>query len=475
MQKTLLMKNSITKLFKTTFKEELDSIEPLKADGSAREYFRVASKTITCIGAYNNNLEENLAFISYSNQLRERGINVPKILAQDLDNHIYLLEDLGDTTLFEVVKSYHRGEISDKEIQELYKRIMDGLVQIQTMASKGFDYGYAYPIKEFNNQAISWDLNYFKYYFLRLADIEFNETRLEQDFDKIKENILDGENNAFLFRDFQSRNIMIKDDEIYFIDYQGGRKGWLEYDIASLLFDAKAELSPEFREYALDYYLEEISKHIDIDREKSKQRFLLSIYIRIMQAMGAYGYRGYFQGKTHFIESIPIALNNLRWLLENMEIPIKVDELKRVFAELVNSKKLKEISNKPLNIDIKSFSYKKGYPHDLSGNGGGFVFDCRAIDNPGRRAEYRELTGRDQEVIDFLESNSGADEFFKNTSALVLQSVKEYQRRGFTNLSVYYGCTGGQHRSVFFAEKLFKLLFNTEGLNLNISHIEQGI
>ena len=267
---------------------------------------------------------------------------------------------------------------------------------------------------------------------------------------------------------------MVFDNKPYFIDFQGGRKGALQYDLASLLFDAKADLSPEFREELLDLYVSELKHYVEVDEKEFKNVFYAYVYIRIMQAMGAYGFRGYFERKEHFLKSIPFALSNLKWLEDNIELGVQLPELHKVFKNMISSKKLTDVSSKNLLVTIKSFSYKKGYPHDISGNGGGFVFDCRAIHNPGRYEEYKTLTGMDKEVIDFLEKEDDAKLFFENVLNLITQSVDKYLERKFSSLMICFGCTGGQHRSVYFAEKLSKILLQNPDIDVVLHHVEQN-
>ncbi|MFV0500252.1 MAG: phosphotransferase [Bacteroidales bacterium] len=467
------MIQDIKNLFHKTFNQDLEDIEGISAHGSSRKYFRCKSKDYTTVAAYNDNPQENTAFIHYSLQLSQNQIKVPKVYSEDLNNNIYLIEDLGNTTLYDKICEFHNGKIDQEEIRNYYKQAISDLIRIQIIAGKDFDYTNAFPIKEFNSKAINWDLNYFKYYFLRLSNTPFNDRELEEDFETFVSYILNTDNNYFLFRDFQSRNIMVRDSQLYYIDYQGGRKGFLQYDLASLLFDAKARLSQDIREELLEYYIEELKKYKEVDINDFINRFYASVYLRIFQALGAYGYRGYFERKTHFLESIPYALSNLSYLQKNNKMPISLPYLNNIINSMIESDKLKEIHKTNLTIDIKSFSFKKGYPYDASGNGGGYIFDCRAINNPGRYEEYKSLNGKDREVIEFLEKQPETNEFFENTLSLVNQNINVYLKRGFTNLSVYYGCTGGQHRSVFFAEKLFKTLCERQDIDVVISHLEQ--
>jgi len=320
-----------------------------------------------------------------------------------------------------------------------------------------------------------WDLNYFKYYFLKLAKISFDEQALEDDFQAFSDYLLAVDNNAFMFRDFQSRNVMLKDEQVFFIDYQGGRKGALQYDLASLLYDAKANIPEAEREELLEFYLDELSQLKHIDREKFKSLFGGYVLIRIMQAMGAYGFRGFYEKKEHFLKSIPFAIKNLESLLAKNTIQVNLPELFKVLKAVTESTFLKSISpaNDRLTVRISSFSYKKGIPKDPSGNGGGYVFDCRAIHNPGKYAEYKHLTGKDPQVQEFLETKSTMANFLTAVFSLVSNSVEVYSSRGFSHLCVNFGCTGGQHRSVYAAEKLAEYLKNNYPVTVVLQHIEQ--
>uniref|UniRef100_UPI0035647E73 RapZ C-terminal domain-containing protein n=1 Tax=Draconibacterium sp. TaxID=1965318 RepID=UPI0035647E73 len=323
--------------------------------------------------------------------------------------------------------------------------------------------------------SMMWDLNYFKYYFLKLAKIHFDEQALEDDFQLFSNYLLSASSNYFLYRDFQSRNVMLKDDDVYFIDYQGGRLGALQYDLASLLYDGKADIPESVRAQLYDFYISELKKYMKVDEEKFSAYFKGFVLIRIMQAMGAYGFRGFYEKKEHFLKSIPYALKNLEVLLSDLRLPVDLPELTSVLKQLTHSEVLKEIGQQKSNLTVRitSFSYKKGYPEDPSGNGGGHVFDCRAINNPGRYEEYKKLSGKDMSVQEFLEQKSEIRLFIDAVKVLVDQSVKVYLERGFTHLSLGFGCTGGQHRSVYSAEKIGEYLQNNYPVNVVVVHREQ--
>jgi len=471
----LKIKDQLISLFESHFKEEVTFFEQLPASGSYREYARIKSASHQVIGAYNQDIKENQAFLEFSAHFRNKNIPVPNIYAVNGNMDCYLQEDLGNTTLFEFITTTRENEGFSTKIVDTYKKVLHELPRIQLVAGKDIDYGVCYPREAFDKQSMMWDLNYFKYYFLKLAKIPFDEQALEDDFQAFSDYLLAVDNNAFLYRDFQSRNIMLKDGQVYFIDYQGGRKGALQYDLASLLYDAKANIPEAEREELLEFYLDELNQYKQVDREKFKSLFGGYVLIRIMQAMGAYGFRGFYEKKEHFLKSIPFALKNLETLLAKNTIQVKLPELFKVLKAVTESVFLKTISpsNDRLTVRVCSFSYKKGIPHDPSGNGGGFVFDCRAIHNPGRYAEYKHLTGKDPQVQEFLEEKSTIASFMASVISLVSQSVEVYLSRGFSHLCVSFGCTGGQHRSVYAAEKLAEYLKNNYPVTIVLQHIEQ--
>jgi len=341
-------------------------------------------------------------------------------------------------------------------------------------ASRDLNYEVCYPNPSFDRQSIAWDLNYFKYYFLRLADIPFNEHALEEDFTRLTEFLLSAPRDYFLYRDFQSRNIMLRNGDPFFVDYQGGRKGALQYDIASLLYDAKADLPPDLRQQLLDHYLDRLSSFVPLDREGFLRHYYAYVYIRIMQALGAYGFRGFFERRAHFLQSVPFALKNLRWLLHHVRLPVPLPALMDAFKGMLASEKLQGLACEADNLVVRifSFSFHQGLPKDESGNGGGFVFDGRSLPNPGREERFKTLTGKDTPVIDYLNQQESVHQFLAGVLSLVDSSISSYQQRGFKNLMVSFGCTGGQHRSVFLAEQLAKRLRNRPGLEVVVRHLE---
>jgi len=188
-----------------------------------------------------------------------------------------------------------------------------------------------------------WDLNYFKYYFLKLVRIPFDEQALEDDFRKFTDYLLQERSDYFLFRDFQSANIMIKADEPYFIDYQGGRRGALQYDSASLLYDAKAKVPKEDRQELISYYMDELEKKIPVDRGQFMGYYQGYVLIRLMQAMGAFGFRGVVEKKPGFMESIPPALVMFQDMLDGWNLPLEVPELKACFQRMIDSAYLRHL------------------------------------------------------------------------------------------------------------------------------------
>ncbi len=463
--------SNLISLFEKWAGEKSTRSYQLPQSGSNRLYFRIISKTKTAIGVFNKNKKENIAFINFTKHFLKTGLNVPQIYNADLSNNIYLLQDLGDYTLFNFI---NEDDTDNKQILSIYKKVIDQLIKFQVVAGKDINYNVCYPRDSFDRQSILWDLNYFKYYFIKLLKIDFDEQELEDDFNTLANYLLTTDCNYFMYRDFQSRNIMLFNNSIYFIDYQGGRKGALQYDLASLLYQAKADLPQSVRDELLNYYIDKAKNITTINKEEFIEFYYAYVLIRIIQTLGAYGYRGFYENKPYFIQSIPFAIENLKHVLKIINIPIKLPALNNVFNQIINSDKLtlKENLQKSdkLTITITSFSYKKGIPIDISGNGGGFVFDCRANANPGRYDEYKQLTGKDQQVIDFFKKDKQIFNFLDNVYKLVDSSIDKYIERNFTNLMVNFGCTGGQHRSVFCAENLAKHIEDKYNVNIVIHH-----
>ncbi|RKY62321.1 MAG: phosphotransferase enzyme family protein [Candidatus Neomarinimicrobiota bacterium] len=466
--------NELIRLFEEWSGDNVISTELLPPSGSYREYIRIKSNNCSAIGAFNPDQKENRAFLEFTKHFHSLKLNVPEIYRENETEKIYLIEDLGDTTLFSFINQHRRGKNYTSKIVDVYKAVVEELPKFQIKAGKTLNYDVCYPRPQFDKQSMMWDLNYFKYYFLKLARIHFDEQALEEDFQTFTDYLLQTDIDYFLYRDFQSRNIMLKDGKPYFIDYQGGRRGALHYDLASLLFDAKADMPDSVRKSLLGFYIITVSKYIKVEPEQFKRYFYGYVLIRIMQAMGSYGFRGFYEKKEHFLQSIPYALNNLASILSTVRFPIKIPALLDALENVIRSKRLQQISTeqKLLTVTINSFSYKRGIPIDVSGHGGGFVFDCRAIHNPGRYEQYRDLTGKDKKVIEFLDKEAEIRLFMKNVISIVDQSVEKYIKRKFTNLMVSFGCTGGQHRSVYCAEELARHLKNKYRIKLVLRHLE---
>src|SRR5271155_5614765 len=403
-------------LFEQHFHSPVGRVQPLQGQlgGSGRRIIRLASEEFSEIGVLYDIREENVAFLEFSRHFRRHHLPVPEIYAEDLAQGAYLEEDLGDTTLFEFLSKNRQGGTIAPQAVEAYKKVVAVLPRFQVEAGRDLDYSVCYPISSFDRQSIAWDLNYFKYYFLRLAGIPFNEHSLEDDFSRLTDFLLSAPRDYFLYRDFQSRNIMLRDGQPYFVDYQGGRKGALQYDIASLLYDAKADLPPDLRQQLLYDYLRALEKFIPVDRDAFIRHYYAYVYVRIMQALGAYGFRGFYERKAHFLQSVPYALKNLRWLLHHAELPIALPALMGAFQGMLASEKLQSIASEADNLVVRifSFSFHQGLPQDETGNGGGFVFDGRSLPHPGREDRFKTLTGRDVPVIDYLNQQETVHQYF---------------------------------------------------------------
>jgi aminoglycoside/choline kinase family phosphotransferase len=466
----------LKQLFEQHYHFPAERLQPLQGQlgGSGRAIVRLTGGAFTAIGILYPVREENVAFLEFSRHFRRHGLPVPEIYAQDLSHDAYLEEDLGNTTLFEYLGANRTGDVISPQAIEAYRKTVAALPRFQVEAGRDLNYKVCYPRASFDRQSINWDLNYFKYYFLRLAGIPFNEQALEQDFSRLTKFLLAADHDYFLYRDFQSRNVMLRDGQPFFLDYQGGRKGALQYDIASLLFDGKADLPPELRQELLNYYLDCLSAYIPVDREAFMHHYYAFVYIRIMQAMGAYGFRGFYERKPHFLQSVPFALKNLRWLVHHVKLPIALPALLDALQGMLASEKLQSLSSSAdvLKVRIFSFSFHHEMPADESGNGGGFVFDARSLPNPGREEQFRSMTGKDAPVIDYLKQQESVHQYLANVLSLVDASVSGYQRRGFKDLMVSFGCTGGQHRSVFLAEQLAKHLRAVSGVEVVLRHVE---
>jgi UPF0042 nucleotide-binding protein len=454
-------------------------VEVLPQSGSDRRYFRVfdeAGKSF--IAMYGINIPENETFIYFSGHFKNKGLNVPEIVAVNYDKTVYLQEDFGDRSLLHVLEE--KG-FTD-EVYDLFKESLHQLARLQVLGDEGLNYKKCLTSEEFGKQAIMADLLYFKYYFLDAIRKPYDKQKLIDDFEALSTYLTHTEYKYFMFRDFQSRNILVKDDQsVHFIDYQGGMKGAPQYDVASTIWQARANLPDEWKDHLLQDYMDSFENIIgrSLDRDVFMSQYNGYVLIRLLQVLGAYGFRGLFERKAQFLTSIPLALNNLSWFLENNSLGIVVPEIRRVLSLCVDDDIIKRFTpiqatpETPLEVRISSFSYKKGLPEDNAGNGGGFVFDCRGIDNPGRHDEYKEIHGRDRQVMEYLERQTRMQDFLNSVFDIVDISVEEYIRRGFANLSVNFGCTGGQHRSVYAADALARHLRNKYKVKIELLHREQ--
>ena len=502
----------ISQLYKTLTGHEPQSIVPLAGAGSNRQYFRVFGEQTTVIAVIGTNVEENEAFIDLAQRFKQGNLPVPAVLAVSEDRMVYLQEDCGDTSLYALMAQHRQADGTlDAVAMDALKATIRELPRFQFLpiVSHTADtfFEKCFPQQAMDRTSIMFDLNYFKYCFLKLKGVEFNEFKLQQDFERLADDLLDEQEPTFLYRDFQSRNVMLKDGKPYFIDFQGGRRGPIYYDVASFLWQSSAKFSDEVRDLLIDEYIDMVNEQRTTDNGQQtiinyqfKKSLHLFVLFRILQVLGAYGYRGLWEKKAYFANSIPLAINNLAkelslgtcepypYLKEVAQSLIalnieeeegRVEEAEKqahVAAYLQNDSTYISNENKsPLIVNVFSFSFKKGIPADESGNGGGYVFDCRSTHNPGRYEEYKPLTGLDQPVIDFLEADGEILTFLESIYKLVDFHVARFQERGFTHLQISFGCTGGRHRSVYSAQHVAEHIHKKFGVEVHLCHREQNI
>ena len=416
---------SLLKLYELYKGRSAQEILELPSSGSNRRYFRIVDTDETVIGVIGTSVEENRAFCTLAGHFQSQGLPVPQVYMHSEDYRYYLQEDMGDSILFDQTEHGRSSGVFNDEERELLKETMRLLPKLQFEGAEGLDFSVCYPQAEFDERNIFFDLNYFKYCFLKATGLEFNEIKLDDDFRSMSEVLLRNASATFMYRDFQSRNVMLHQGKPYFIDFQGGRKGPIYYDVASFIWQAKANYSEELREELLTTYLESLNRFISIDREYFRKQLRHFVLFRTLQVLGAYGFRGYFEKKPHFIQSVPYAIANLRRLLDEpfTEYPY----LNHLLQELTEMRQFTEpMLEKRLEVRIYSFAYKNGIPTDTSGNGGGYVFDCRGINNPGKSEHYRHFTGMDQEVIDFLEDDGEVYTFLDNCYALADRHLERF-------------------------------------------------
>lgn len=466
----------LSELFQAYFHQIPTNIVTLPQAGSDRTYYRLTDDVHTAIGAKNHDRRENEIFIQLARHFRSKGVNVPEVYGVSEDGLTYLQEDLGGIALYDLVK----GKPFTEDVEKLYRDTLSALVGLQIDGAKDFDFSICYPVQVFDRTSMFWDLNSFKYYFARPLRVLFHEPSLQRDFHRLTKWLLEEPYQYFMMRDCQSRNVMIKEGVPFFIDFQGGRKGALQYDVASLLWQAGAQIPMEKRAELLEFYIQKVQERIpELDVEAFRNRYYGYLLIRMLQVLSAYGFRGLFEGRSHFLESIPPALKNVDWFMKNISIPIELPEIYKILTALVQHEKFQpqawQTADKKLKVAVNSFSFKRGLPEEKSGNGGGFIFDCRGVHNPGRYEPYKQLTGKDVEVINFLKSKSKIDEFLDSVFKTIDISLQDYLERGFENLQINFGCTGGQHRSVYSAEATKKYIENKYGIPVEIHHIEQEL
>lgn len=492
----------IAQLFKHHFREDLTQLTPLAKSGSNRSYYRVQSRHHTAIATHHTDPRENHAFVALSRHFANYQLNVPQLYADDLPNGIYLQQDLGNETLLHCIQRIRQANDNDSEsdrlIHQLYRQVIDALLRLQIEGDKQLEYDIICAGRtRFDRQALLWDMQYFKYCFLKLYGSSYDEQGLEHDFNCLADYLMQADTSFFMLRDCQARNIMWHQEQPYFIDYQGGMRGALQYDLASLLFQARANLSPANRTQLLDYYVQRLQTILPIQPDAFKQQFYGYVLARNLQVLGAYGLRGLHEHKPLFLQSIPLALSNLQWLLESGHLPIELPELTQIAQtatalphhnEMVVKNTIKSSDNayknivsavstemnSPLSVRVNSFSYHVALPTDPTEHGIGFVFDCRSIHNPGRYEPYKHLTGKDAPVMRFLETETHIATYLAHVFALIDHAVLDYTTRGLAHLTVNFGCTGGQHRSVYCAEATTQHLHQRYGIVAILNHCNES-
>jgi len=488
---------TLSDLYQQTFHQSPLSVVPLKGAGSNRQYYRISGTDGTSsIGVIGTSVPENKAFCALAHEFAQANLAVPQVLATSADFTCYLQEDLGRTSLFDFLKKGRDlgGHYNEAEEQMLHQ-VISQLPTIQILGDKPSVYAHCYPLTEMNARSVHFDLNYFKYNFLKLSGIEFNELALENDFDTLCQQLLSIEPKGFQYRDFQARNVMLHRHTPYYIDFQGGRRGPLHYDLASFLWQASAHYTPSLRSRLIHTYMQSLRRYTSVNETQFLRDLQLVALFRCLQVLGAYGFRGLWEGKNHFLESIPPALRNLDNMLQTGTTD-HLPQLKTVCQQLIQHFCLPKNSHtaqllaqdnphylttttdkptQPLIVDVISFSFKKGLPTDNSGNGGGYIFDCRSTHNPGRFAEYRTLTGLDTPVRTFLEEDGEILQFLRSVVRLADFHVQRFQQRGFTHVQFAFGCTGGQHRSVYSAQYLAEHLHKQFGVEVHLQHRELHI
>ena len=447
------------------------SVKALTGSASHRRYYRLTGPDgLTLIGVEGTDPDENRAFVTLARHFAEKGIRVPKVLAES--GLCYLQEDLGSHALSDAIAGGRFSGRYGAEEVALLRKTLSALPKIQVEGARGLDWSVCYPQPSFDARMVDFDLNYFKYDFLKLCGPEFNEVRLQDDFDHFREDLLAEPSDTFLYRDFNARNVMLVDGEPYFIDFQGGRKGPVYYDVASFVWQARARFPDALREELLQAYLDALREYMPVDETHFRERLRLFILFRMLQVLGCYGYRGLWEGNPAFVEGIAPALEIVHNLLPFNDYPYLSEVLGGLTSKGLVPRPSEDASK--LTVTVYSFSYKKGIPKDASGNGGGYVFDCRSIHNPGKYDRFKQLTGLDEPVIRFLEEDGEILRFLEHVYALVDAHVERFLERGFTHLQVSFGCTGGQHRSAYSAQHLAEHLSAKYPVRVHLIHRELG-
>ncbi len=470
--------NGIETLFTSIRGTAATRVEKLPQSGSDRIYFRIYEGSKTYIATYNLNQKETKTFIHFSKHFKAAGLPVPEVLAVNGDDTIYIQEDLGTESLLNQIEK----EGHSSNVYALFQKSLAALARMQIKGDEGFNYNWCITAKEFGKQAILSDLLYFKYYFLDTLQLPYDKQAMLEDFEALSTYLTHTQHKYFMFRFFKSRNIIVNQNVVHFIDFQGGMKGALQYDVASLLWQAKAELSEQWKDELLSYYMDQVDGLLQepVDRITFESQYNGYVLIRLLQVMGAYGFRGLFERKAHFLASIPLAMRNLQFFIENKRVGIVTPEFDRVLKIVMSDEMIARFEppqaneSTPLIVSVNSFSYKKGFPVDDSENGGGFMFDMRGILNPGRFDDYKKLSGLDKPVQDFLEQRTKMNEYLNSVWDLIDITVEDYLKRGFQNLQINFGCTGGQHRSVYAAEQTARHLRNKYKIKTQLSHTNKA-
>ncbi|MDR2083825.1 MAG: phosphotransferase [Bacteroidales bacterium] len=459
--------------------------ETISNSGSNREYYRISySKDKTLIAVYSPNSNETKAFLHFTKVLENAEVNVPQIIYANKNDNIYLLKDLGEISLFDIISTKTTKYLT-KHMLDLCKKALSQLVYIQFEAANKIDYDKAYPTSRMDMQSIMWDLNYFKYNFLKLTGIDFDERALENDFLNFTGIIMQIKPQTFVYRDFQSRNIIVNNDELGFIDYQGGRKGPNVYDLASFIYQAKAKFSDQDRANLISHYFNEVKKYISNYNRKTFKRDLKFVrLLRAMQTLGAYGYRGIVENKPHFVQSLDLGIENFIQALDDCRNELLIfPEMNKIVDEIKNKYRTKNtetdtdnvnvVRETPLLLEIYSFSYLKDDIPTHEKHGGGFVFDCRCLPNPFWKEDLKHLSGLDKNVKYYLNSKQEVNEFVNNVKNIINQAVSDYYDRGHESLMISFGCTGGKHRSVYCAERIAEIYKKSDKVKVVVKHLQR--